>query len=138
MVRGATAADAPALAALHALAFDHPWSAVEIAELLASGAVALMTADGFILVREAAGEAEILTLAVAPGARRQGLGRTLVEAALEWLGPADLFLEVAADNAAAIALYERTGFARAGIRRGYYPRPGGAADALILKRAASA
>ncbi len=93
-----------------------------------------MTADGFILVREAAGEAEILTLAVAPRARRQGLGRTLVDAAIARLGSADLFLEVAADNIAAIALYQQNGFTQAGVRRGYYARPGGAVDALLLKR----
>jgi ribosomal-protein-alanine N-acetyltransferase len=134
MVRAATVADAPALAVLHGLAFDHPWSAAEITDLLASGAVGLMTVDGFILVREAAGEAEILTLAVAPEARRQGMGQALVEAAIARLGPAELFLEVAADNDAAIALYKQAGFAQAGVRRGYYPRPGGRVDALLLKR----
>jgi ribosomal-protein-alanine N-acetyltransferase len=105
---------------------------------LASGAVALMTADGFILVREAAGEAEILTLAVAPRARRQGLGRALVDAAIARLGPAELFLEVAADNHAAIALYQQAGFAQAGVRRGYYARSNGAEDGLILKRGGDA
>jgi ribosomal-protein-alanine N-acetyltransferase len=137
MVRDASPADAPALAALHALAFDHPWTAEEIADLLDSGAAALMAADGFILIREAAGEAEILTLAVAPAARRQGLGRMLVEAAIERLGAAELFMEVAADNAAAIALYTQAGFVQAGARRGYYARPGGAVDALLLKRGQS-
>lgn len=134
MVRDAVATDAPALAALHAQAFDHPWSAEEIAALMASGAMGLMAENGFILVREAAGEAEVLTLAVAPQARRKGIGRALVEAAIERLGGAELFLEVAADNGPAIALYQRTGFAEAGVRRGYYARPGGAMDALVLRR----
>lgn len=128
------ASDAPTLAVLHAQAFDHPWSAAEITALLASGAVGLMADDGFILVRAAAGEAEILTLAVAPAARRKGLGRALVEAAVDQLGSAELFLEVAADNGPAIALYRQAGFSQAGLRRGYYARPGGAVDALVLRR----
>src|SRR5665647_1140093 len=98
MVRDAAPADAPDLAALHALAFDHPWTAPEIAGLMAAGAFALRTDQGFILIREAAGEAEVLALAVAPAARRQGLGRALLDAAIARLGPAELFLEVAADN----------------------------------------
>ena len=133
MVSLASPADAPRLAVLHASAFDHPWTAHELADLMAGGAMALMADHGFILVRAAAGEAEILTLAVAPAARRQGLGRTLLDAAIARLGPAELFLEVAADNAAAIALYQAAGFKQVGIRRGYYARTDGKVDALMLK-----
>jgi ribosomal-protein-alanine N-acetyltransferase len=93
---------------------------------------------GFILGRALAGEAEILTLAVAPTHRRRGLGRALLEAAMGvcgTLGAETMFLEVAADNAAAIALYEAAGFAPAGRRKAYYARPGRAAvDALVLRR----
>ena len=138
MVRDAAAADAPALAALHALAFDRPWSAPEITGLMATSAFALMADHGFILIREAAGEAEVLTLAVAPRARRQGLGRALLDAAIVRLGTAELFLEVAADNSAAIALYRAAGFEQVGVRRGYYARSGGKVDALMLKRGAGA
>jgi ribosomal-protein-alanine N-acetyltransferase len=138
MVRDAAPADAPKLAALHALAFDHPWSAPEIAGLIAAGAFALMSDQGFILVREAAGEAEVLTLAVAPTARRQGLGRALLDAAIARLGSAELFLEVAADNIAAIALYRAAGFEQVGVRPGYYARPGGKVDALMFKLGGSA
>jgi len=130
-------ADAGLLADLHAMAFDHAWSAVEFSALLNGAATGWRTADGFILVRQAAGEAEILTLAVAPAARRRGLGRALVNQALASLDHADLFLEVAADNAAAIALYEGAGFAAVGRRRGYYARPEGRADALVLRRGAA-
>jgi ribosomal-protein-alanine N-acetyltransferase len=133
VVRDALPTDAPLLAALHAQAFDHPWSAVEIAGLMASGAIALMTERGFILVREVAGEAEVLTLAVAPAARRQGQARALLAAAIARLGDAEVFLEVAADNDAAIALYQAAGFQPVGRRRGYYARPAGAVDALMLK-----
>jgi len=51
-------------------------------------------------------------------------------------GAKAVFLEVAADNAAALALYQEAGFETVGVRRGYYPRPGGgAADALNLRLA---
>ena len=138
MVSIALPVDAPTLATLHGLAFDHPWTASEIAGLMALGAFALMADQGFILIREAPGEAEVLTLAVAPTARRQGLGRALLEAAIARLGPAELFLEVAADNIAGIALYRVAGFEQVGVRRGYYARPGGKVDALMLKRGGSA
>lgn len=130
--------DAGTLAALHARAFERPWDAAAIAGLLSSGAAGVMTPDGFILWRTAAGESEILTLAVEPAARRQGLGRVLVEAAAKGAktaGAAALFLEVAEDNAAAITLYQSTGFAEAGRRRGYYKTARGPVDALVLSRA---
>ena len=143
-LRAATPADAEALARAHASAFDASWTAPDIAALMsASGSFAILSetdgeATGFVLGRALAGEAEILTLAVAPGARRSGLGRALVEALAKEaaaLGAKALFLEVAADNAAALALYDRAGFERAGVRRAYYARPGGPRmDALILRR----
>jgi ribosomal-protein-alanine N-acetyltransferase len=91
---------------------------------------------GFILLRVAADEAEVLTLAVWPEARRAGVGLRLVEAgAVEAAarGAERLFLEVADDNAAALALYARCGFREAGRRRAYYARPDGSRrDALLL------
>lgn len=128
------------LEALHAAAFtrDRPWSAAEFASLLDSPFVALFTRpQGFALTRSLAGESELLTLAVAPAAQRRGLGRGLMQ---DWLGALpkgteSAFLEVAADNAPALALYEKLGFVQVALRRGYYARTGGAAvDALILRR----
>ena len=138
--RLAGAEDLPSLAALHAEAFEAPWPEAEIAALLDSpGVFALLDeGKGFILCRGVAGEAEILTLAVTPAARRIGLGRTLVEAAAEVAerrGAETLFLEVAEDNAAALALYRAAGFTDAGRRRSYYERRGGAADAIVMRRA---
>lgn len=144
-IRAATATDAPALARAHALAFDGGWSAVDFAALMQSaGALALLAEDGgevmgFILGRAVGDEAEILTFAVAPAARRRGLGRALVEAlarAASRAGAAALFLEVAEDNEAARGLYEAWRFVPAGRRRDYYGRPQGhRVDALILRRA---
>ena len=118
-----------ALAALHAEAFSAPWDARAFADLLAQPGVLLrIEADGFILIRVVLDEAEILTLAVRPGARRQGLGRRLVEracVAAKDAGAAILFLEVAEDNAAARVLYARAGFVEIGRRKAYYASPDG-------------
>jgi ribosomal-protein-alanine N-acetyltransferase len=128
---------AGALAALHAEAFDAPWPSSAFADLLAQPGVLLEArADGFVLIRLAADEAEILTLAVRPAARRTGLASRLVEAVSRraaGMGATRLFLEVAEDNAAARALYDRLGFEPAGRRPRYYARPAGpAVDALLL------
>lgn len=135
-LRAASREESPALAALHATAFEHPWSAPEIDALMASPGVFALIVDGegFILCRAIAGEAEILTLAVDPAARRRGAGRALVEAAAglaEGLESDTLFLEVAHDNVAALALYDSAGFARVGLRRGYYAS---GADAVVMSR----
>ena len=126
---------AETLAALHAAAFAAPWGAAAMAELLAQPGVFAETADdGFILIRVVADEAEILTLAVAPMVRRNGAGRALVEAAAGLAGArgaASLFLEVAATNTAALALYASTAFDAAGLRRAYYAD---GADALVMRR----
>ncbi|MBP7002097.1 GNAT family N-acetyltransferase [Amaricoccus sp.] len=118
-----------ALAALHARCFDvapPPWSAAAFAGLLAEPACFLLARPlGFALGRAAAGEAELLTIAVAPEARGRGEGAGLLagfEAEAARRGAAEAFLEVAEDNAAARALYARAGFAEAGRRPGYYRR----------------
>lgn len=131
------------MADLHARAFDHPWPARDIAELMASpGAFALAVGDGesfagFILCRAIAGEAEVLTLAVDPAARRRGFARALVDAAALMARSAQadvMFLEVSAGNLPAVALYEAAGFVRAGLRRGYYDLgAAGTADALVMR-----
>lgn len=135
----ATAEDAPALAAVHATAFDAPWSAAEIVELMAGPGVFgfLAARTGMILCRVVAGEMEVLTLAVAPDARRKGVAKALMAAALgaaRQAGANATFLEVAADNAPAAALYAGLGFRRAGVRKGYYRqgRPG-PVDALVMR-----
>jgi ribosomal-protein-alanine N-acetyltransferase len=87
---------------------------------------------GYAAFRHAAGEAELLRLAVVPGERRRGIAQALVAEGLERLereGVQVCFLEVRVDNVSAVALYERLGFARIGRRRGYY-RDG--TDALIF------
>lgn len=138
-----------ALARLHAEAFAKPWSTQEFADLLVQqgvfarvAAASLVTTaplEGFILYRTVGYETEVLTLAVSPSARRRGVGRALVNDVLWradrlYLEGGTVFLEVAADNEAALALYRGAGFVEAGVRRDYYVREGGAVDALVLRR----
>lgn len=132
------------LAALHAAgigAAGPAWDEAAFAGLLAlPGRIALVASGasgpaGFLLLGQAADEAEIITLAVLPTARRRGIGRALVSAAAAHAaaaGATRLFLEVADDNAPALALYARAGFVPVGRRRGYYARAGGAVDARVL------
>jgi ribosomal-protein-alanine N-acetyltransferase len=126
-------ADPAPLARLHAACFAAAWDATSLRQMLAHpGAFAFHHLDGFVLARTAGGEAEILTLAVAPAVRGQGLGRALLQAAIaqaRQLGAETMFLEVGADNPAALALYAGLGFANVGHRKGYYS--GG--DALVLR-----
>ncbi len=94
------------------------WDAAAISALLVTpGTFAYAHDDGFVLARVAGDEAEILTLAVAPQARGRGLGRALLQAVISrtaHLGAASLFLEVGADNPAALALYAGLGFTGSG------------------------
>lgn len=127
------------LAAIHARAITPAWTEAALRDLLAQpGVWAEVEADGFILMRQAGDEAEVLTLAVLPEARRRGRGLALMQAALTTCrsrGVSDVFLEVAADNAAAQALYRAIGMVETGRRRSYYARSNGSAiDALILTR----
>jgi [ribosomal protein S18]-alanine N-acetyltransferase len=139
VVRPATADDVPAIAAIEAGAAHQPWTASQIHDSLASPstrgwvAVSEQAALGHLLASCVAEEGEILTLAVAPDARRRGLGRRLVGACTRhWRasGTRVGWLEVRHDNVAALGLYGETGWVEAGVRRRYY-RDG--ADALIMR-----
>jgi [ribosomal protein S18]-alanine N-acetyltransferase len=134
----ATPAHAEAMALLHAAAFPagERWNGAAFAALLGSPGVCglLDERGGLALVRCAADEAELLTLAVHLSARRRGLGRALLAASLDEASrrrAAAMFLEVAESNAPARALYAAAGFTPVGRRPGYYASGG---DALLLKR----
>lgn len=132
--------------ALHRVCFpadwDQPWSRQSFAEMLAMpGTFGLMARDaqnavlGLVVVRTAADEAEILTIAVEPQARRQGLGAALIAAArteARSRGARKLHLEVAEDNFAARKLYAGLGFETVGKRAGYYGRGSLGSVAAIL------
>ncbi|PPD25630.1 MAG: ribosomal-protein-alanine N-acetyltransferase RimI [Hyphomicrobium sp.] len=142
----ATADDTAAIAGLHAQCFSLPWDEAAVADVLRHpGSVALVVRapdsarlHGYIIGRIVADEAEILSLGIAEEARRLGHASGLVAQLGERayaMGAARLYLEVAAGNGPAIALYQRLEFKRLGVRRGYYRQAGRMAeDALLLGR----
>jgi len=146
LLRRMTRVDFGALARLHAECFPFDaWQITDFMELLgipgASGHIAEADEShkigGFILDLITAEDAEILTLGVAPVLRRQGIGRKLIEdlaRRARQKGAQRLILEVAADNNAALGLYESSGFTRLGQRPGYYRRKNSNMDAFILGR----
>lgn len=131
-----------ALAHIHALAFSstRAWSAAEFRDLLDQRGMILTGDDrAFALLRVTLDEAEVLTIATAPEHRRNGLARAVLaqaETAVQALGAAVIFLEVAEDNDAARALYAQAGYAQIGRRPGYYlPKDAAPVAALVLRKA---
>ena len=146
-IRPAGPFDLTLLAELHAACFAEHWDAPALASLLAMpGALAFLASGpigrdeeplGFVLLRAIAGEAEIISIGVRPEARRRGIGRRLLEAALAAAaagGAERLFLEVAADNYQALGLYLSHDFTEVGRRPNYYQRNGGGIMALVLSK----
>jgi ribosomal-protein-alanine N-acetyltransferase len=128
-------------AEIHAACFTtpRPWSEAEFVDLLNSAPVFLCSRpEGFALGRIAGPEAELLTIAVTPEARGQGIGAGLLiefETYAAKQGASDFFLEVAADNIAARALYAKAGYQQCGLRKDYYETPRGPRiSALVLRR----
>ena len=144
----ATPDDIAALSDIHGAAFQRTWSEDEIAALLRDEAVTVLVARrsslfstktpvGFVMIRQAVDEAEILTIAVSGGYRRRGIGRSLVESLLRRLYAERikrLFLEVDIGNTPAVTLYRRLGFKEVGERPGYYASETGARSAALVMR----
>jgi ribosomal-protein-alanine N-acetyltransferase len=137
--------DAEALAAIHAEGFHRGWPAEDFYAYADGHDTPVYVAcdarrriAGFAMLRLAADEAELVSIAVARRWRGKGIGEALMRALIADLftSPArKLFLEVAADNPAAIALYKKLGFTEIGRRQGYYARANGApATALVMAR----
>lgn len=129
------------MASIHAESFERPWSALDMAAHtsrdICHGVEQRGQLAAFIIISLAADQAEILTIATAKSARRQGLGRTLLDGALSDLQnreAVELFLEVAEDNSAAIALYRAAGFQPIGRRPGYYRRAEGRVAAITFSK----
>jgi ribosomal-protein-alanine N-acetyltransferase len=122
--------------------YPFPWTRGNFADALQAGYSAWVLRDAsgrliaYSVMMMALDEAHLLNLSVARGAQRTGLGwRTL-----DWMadvgrghGGRTMLLEVRPTNAAALRLYERYGFDRIGVRRGYYPTHGGREDAIVMR-----
>ncbi len=149
LVREAGVADCDVLSEMHASAFRRGWSGAEFEALLVQPGVRALIADwrntfgrktpaGFILLRIAADEAEVLSIAVVQECRRRGIARRLLEDALRQLYReriSNLHLEVEEGNAAALGLYRVMDFQPSGRRPDYYAQ--GSAPprgALVMRR----
>ncbi|TSJ64344.1 GNAT family N-acetyltransferase [Starkeya sp. 3C] len=144
-LRPARPADAEALAHLHGQSFRIGWDAAEFERLLANRLSRALVGTngpcgapvGFILLSGVSPEIEILSVAVEPGRRGEGIARRLVEAAFGTLaaeGFQIVFLEVEEGNAPALRLYARTGFREIGRRAGYYRGAAGEPVAALTMR----
>ncbi|MBR5625663.1 MAG: ribosomal protein S18-alanine N-acetyltransferase [Alphaproteobacteria bacterium] len=122
------------LADLHAKCFPHkPWTADDFADLKKSGCEIIASQNGFIVWRTVADEAEIISIGVAPDARRAGIAAAMLgimENELKKNGIKSIFLEVAEDNLPARQLYKNNGYNEIGIRPKYYD----GIDAIMMKK----
>jgi [ribosomal protein S18]-alanine N-acetyltransferase len=137
--------DARIMATLHRSSFPRPWDEAAMATFIGGSDTLCLLGSvvddsgrapgGFLIARKAAGEAELLTLAVAPNCRRSGLGKALLKSAMATLaesGAKQLFLEVEEGNEAALQLYRSLGAVPVGRRARYYEH---GADAAIFSLA---
>lgn len=141
MIRKMRREDVPQIAALERLCFSDPWSEASISSELENPISLWLVAEadgvvqGYIGSQSAPPDCDIMNLAVAPDARRQQLGRTLLQSLIDELhrrGMERLFLEVRASNVPAQSLYASFGFEQVGLRKKYYVNP--TEDALILRK----
>lgn len=134
------------VAALHGEGgFARGWEPGECAAMLADAAVvtdgvfmgSAARPAGFVMSRQAADEAEILSIVVAPAQRGHRLGASLLSAHLSRLaghGVTQVFLEVEEGNVAAERLYRHLGFREVGRRKGYYPKSDGSRATAVAMR----
>jgi ribosomal-protein-alanine N-acetyltransferase len=143
LVRDMRQTDVPRVAAIERESYEFPWSPGIFRDCLLAGYPSLVVEHrgeviAYAIMSVAAGEAHLLNLCVAPGNRRAGLGRRLLELVLARAASAGadrMHLEVRPSNDAAIALYVTSGFDRVGVRKRYYRAGTGSEDAVLLARA---
>lgn len=143
-VEPATLADAPRLAQLHGASFRRGWGESEFESMLGESNTLVhrlrrgRRTIGFAVSRIGADEAEILTIALDPRHRGQGLSGNLLLTHLGHLagrGVRTIFLEVEENNVPALRLYKKAGFTVVGRRERYYQEPGGEQlNALLMRR----
>ncbi len=129
------------IAQIESKCFSMPWSAKSLGQELDNENAHFLTAvfahqvTGYIGVIEICGEADITNAAVDPTFRRLGIGKKLLKSAEEGAlrrNCESITLEVRASNAAAISLYEKNGYEKVGIRKGFYEKP--TEDALLMTK----
>lgn len=121
--------DIPEVVALESQCFTMPWSEKQFSLAFDQKIFSVFGLRyeehlvGYVAIYHAAGELEILNIAVHPDFRNKGLGKRLLGLMLQVgknMGIEQAFLEVRRSNAAAIALYEAYGFLQTGVRKKYY------------------
>jgi ribosomal-protein-alanine N-acetyltransferase len=122
------------IANLHKLCFPNkPWSASDFADLKKSGCEIIVSQNGFAVWRNVADESEIITIGVAPDARRNGIASAMlviIEKNIKNQGVKKIFLEVASNNIAGKKLYENNGYKVVGTRPKYYD----GIDAILMAK----
>ena len=92
----------------------------------------------FGIVRFGPSEVELITIAVDPKKRRQGLGNKILThlvAEIALKKKKAIFLEVNSENTIALRMYKKNGFSQIGLRVGYFNKPDGSnCDAIIMKK----
>lgn len=133
--------DLDAILLIEPVIYSHPWTRGNFSDSLKSGYSAwVMTLHdeiiGYTLMVLALDEAQLLNISVAESYQKQGLGRVLLNHMLDIAKQnkaTNMFLEVRASNASAIALYANMGFDEVSVRRGYYPAETGREDAVVMR-----
>ncbi len=132
--------DLDAVLVIEQAIYTHPWTRGNFADSLRAGYQCNTwrlgsELVGYFVLLAAAGEAHLLNLSIAEGRQRRGHGAALLREAMRVArecGARKIFLEVRPTNLAGKALYERFGFKKIALRRGYYPAQGSREDALVL------
>lgn len=145
-IRPACIADAAALAALDAGSQINPWSESKFAALgrgAGSSAETVLVLDdnglaiGYVVFAQVLDEASIHRIAIHPEQRGLGMGKALLQSAMEQMrraGARRCLLEVRQSNTVALRMYEANGFGHDGVRKNYYPSSDGREDALLMSR----
>lgn len=138
-----TPVDLEEVFSIERLAYEHPWSVRNFADSLTSGYRCQTMRDdagllvGYVLTVSAVDEVHLLNVTVCSSLHGQGYGRLLLDdavAAARCDGMSSMLLEVRPSNPRAIAIYQRYGFMRIGIRRGYYPAVNQTREDAIVMR----
>lgn len=135
-------ADLTGVMAIEKSAYPFPWSEPIFRDCIRVGYICRVLeqngrVEAYGIMSVGAGEAHVLNICVRPERQGQGLARRLLKHLFNWARISSvktLFLEVRPSNLRAVRLYEGMGFCEVGLRKNYYPNPGGREDALVMAR----
>lgn len=135
-MRSLTIDDSARICEIRKECFEDFWSEQDFSEMLSNHLYfGFVEENGFILCRKISNEIEIITFAVLHQARRNGIGRRLLDTVINQCNDGDtIFLEVAENNIAALNLYRSCGFLQIAIRKNYYQFVSGSQNAVIMKK----